>query len=258
MKAVGPVHKTEVGGVSLDVRTGAEVTSEYERLGRIEGATGVLVQPMLKGVELFLGAKWEPGFGHVILCGLGGIFVEALNDVASGLAPLDHEEALDMIRRLRGYPLVRGVRGQPGVDEDVLADLLCDYRGWWWRRRRFARWTSTRSWGAGRGSRRSTRGSGSRRGEDFLLAASRASRLSTPGCHLPGSRALLVRRRSSPTDTDSRCPLPRESGCQIALPSNGPTLWKDQQSGHRKTTCVQMRRSTWYPQKYGALPRNAG
>lgn len=124
MKAVGPVHKTEVGGVSLDVRTGAEVTSEYGRLLGIEGATGVLVQPMLKGVELFLGAKWEPGFGHVILCGLGGIFVEALNDVASGLAPLVHEEALDMIRRLRGYPLLRGVRGQPGVDEDVLAELL--------------------------------------------------------------------------------------------------------------------------------------
>ena len=124
MKAVGPVHKTEVGGVSLDVRTGAEVAAEYRRLGRIEGATGVLVQPMLKGVELFLGAKWEPGFGHVILCGLGGIFVEALKDVASGLAPLGHEEALDMIRRLRGYEVIRGVRGQPGVDEDVLAELL--------------------------------------------------------------------------------------------------------------------------------------
>ncbi len=65
-----------------------DLMEHFQGMMKIEGATGVLVQPMLEGIELFVGAKYEPGFGHVILCGLGGIYVEVLRDMATGLAPL--------------------------------------------------------------------------------------------------------------------------------------------------------------------------
>lgn len=86
-KVVGPVHKSDVGGVALNIRTPEHLALEFDRMMKIEGATSVMVQKMLKGTELFIGAKYEERFGHVVLCGLGGIFVEVLRDVSSGLAP---------------------------------------------------------------------------------------------------------------------------------------------------------------------------
>ena len=86
--------------------------------------TAVMVQPMLKGQELFLGAKYEDRFGHVVLCGLGGIFVEVLKDVSYGLSPLSYDETYSMIRSLRGYPIIKGTRGQRGVDEQQYADII--------------------------------------------------------------------------------------------------------------------------------------
>ena len=72
------------------------------------------MQKMLTGTELFIGASYEPRFGHVILCGLGGIFVEVLGDVSSGLAPLTFDEARSMIRSLRVYRIIQGTRGKAG------------------------------------------------------------------------------------------------------------------------------------------------
>lgn len=86
-KVVGPIHKSDVGGVALNIRTEEHLRVEYERMMKIPEATAILVQPMLKGMELFLGATYEDRFGHVVLCGLGGIFVEVLRDVSYGLAP---------------------------------------------------------------------------------------------------------------------------------------------------------------------------
>jgi acetyltransferase len=84
----------------------------------------VLLQPMLEGIELFAGAKYEPSFGHVILCGMGGIFVEVMKDVASGLAPLSMAESHRMIRSLKGYRIMKGLRGQEGIDTEVYARIL--------------------------------------------------------------------------------------------------------------------------------------
>ncbi len=75
-------------------------------------------------MELFAGAKKEDAFGHLVLCGLGGIFIEVLKDVQAGLAPLSHEEARGMIRRLKGYKILQGVRGQAGVNEEAFADVV--------------------------------------------------------------------------------------------------------------------------------------
>lgn len=123
-KVVGPVHKSDVGGVALNIRTAEHLALEFDRMMKIEGATGIMVQKMLKGRELFIGAKYEPRFGHIVLCGLGGIFVEVLKDVSSGLAPLSYDEAYSMIRSLRAYKIIKGTRGQKGVNEKKYADII--------------------------------------------------------------------------------------------------------------------------------------
>jgi acetyltransferase len=79
---------------------------------------------MQKGIELFVGAKYEPGYGHLILCGLGGIFVEAMRDMASGLVPLSRDEAGRMIRSLKGYKILEGMRGRPGISIPAFEDIL--------------------------------------------------------------------------------------------------------------------------------------
>ena len=123
-KVVGPVHKSDVGGVTLNIRTAEHLALEFDRMMQIKDATGVMVQKMLKGTELFIGAKYEERFGHVILCGLGGIFVEVLKDVSSGLAPLSYDEAYSMIHSLRGYKIIKGTRGQKGLNEQKYAEII--------------------------------------------------------------------------------------------------------------------------------------
>ena len=123
-KAVGPVHKSDVGGVALNIRSKEVLSAEFERMMQIPDATAVMVQKMLKGTELFIGAKYEECFGHVVLCGLGGIFVEVLRDVSSGLAPLSYEEAYSMIHSLRGYKILKGTRGQRGINERRYAEII--------------------------------------------------------------------------------------------------------------------------------------
>lgn len=124
LKVVGPVHKSDVGGVTLNIRSFRHLEAEFSRMMQIPGVKAVLVQQMLTGTELFVGAKYEPRFGHVILCGLGGIFVEVLGDVSSGLAPLTFNEAGSMIRSLRSYKIIRGTRGKQGIDEERFAEII--------------------------------------------------------------------------------------------------------------------------------------
>lgn len=124
MKVVGPIHKTDVGGVVLNVETKEQLLSEFERLMKIQDAKGVLLQPMLSGLELFIGGKKEGDFGHLVTAGLGGIFVEVLKDIQTALSPITFDEALTMIHNLKGYKLVKGVRGSNGVDENVFANII--------------------------------------------------------------------------------------------------------------------------------------
>lgn len=123
-KVVGPVHKSDVGGVALNINGEEHLALEFDRMMKIKDATAVLIQPMLKGTELFIGAKYEERFGHVVLCGLGGIFVEVLRDVSSGLAPLSYAEAYSMIHSLRAYKIIKGTRGQKGINEAKYAEVI--------------------------------------------------------------------------------------------------------------------------------------
>ncbi len=124
MKVVGPVHKTDVGGVVLNVKDEDAVRTYFQRIMQIKDATGVLIQPMLSGSELFIGATAEGNFGHLLMCGLGGILIELIKDFATGLVPLSREEAKSMVRSLKGYHLFHGIRGKEGINEDKFLDIL--------------------------------------------------------------------------------------------------------------------------------------
>jgi acetyltransferase len=124
MKVVGPVHKSDVGGVALNVKDPEAVATEFARMIKIADTTAILIQPMLSGTELFVGANYEEKFGHLILCGLGGVFVEVLKDTAADLSPIGKNGALEMIRSLRSYKIIQGARGQEGVDEQRFAETI--------------------------------------------------------------------------------------------------------------------------------------
>ncbi len=124
MKTVGVLHKSDASGVILNVTTTEEASVIFDQLMSIPSATAVMAQPQLSGIELFVGVVKEVGFGHVILCGLGGIFIEVLKDVSSGLHPLSKDEIKKMIQSLRGYPILKGIRGKEGTDEELFIDSV--------------------------------------------------------------------------------------------------------------------------------------
>jgi len=124
VKAEGSFHKTEVDGVALNVNNDDKLFFEFDRIIKIKGVNSTILQPMLNGMELYIGAKYEKTFGHIVMCGLGGIFVEVLKDLSYGLAPLTPEEAFSMIRSLKSYKLIKGFRGRKGVSEDKFAEII--------------------------------------------------------------------------------------------------------------------------------------
>ncbi len=124
MKVVGPVHKSDVGGVTLNVKDEATVRSEFKRMMQIKDTYAVMLAQMLSGTEVFIGAKREDKFGHMVLCGLGGIFIEVLKDVKASLAPISTDEAHEMIQGLKSYGIIKGVRGQEPVNEDKFAEAI--------------------------------------------------------------------------------------------------------------------------------------
>jgi acetyl coenzyme A synthetase (ADP forming)-like protein len=120
----GLVHKSDVGGVLLDIPDAKGVTAAFAKLMRA-GAEGVNVQKMLKGGrETVLGVATYPSFGPILMFGLGGIYVEVLKDVSFAVCPVSDVRAREMIRSIRGYPILRGLRGREGVDEDALVDAI--------------------------------------------------------------------------------------------------------------------------------------
>ena len=124
MKVVGPLHKSDVGGVTLGVKDLDTVAKEFDRLIVIPETYAVEMYPMLDGIDVYIGAIKDPKFGHQIFFGLGGIFIEVLKDVQSALAPITASEAKEMLKQLKGYKILQGVRGQEGVNLDLYADQV--------------------------------------------------------------------------------------------------------------------------------------
>jgi len=126
------LHKTEARGVLLDVRTLLDVEKGFSKIienarqfnssARIEG---VLVQKMVpQGIEVIVGALTDPHFGQTLMFGLGGVFVEILRDVTFRIAPISNQDAREMIREIKAYPILSGYRGKPPVDKETLVDII--------------------------------------------------------------------------------------------------------------------------------------
>ena len=128
--AAGVVHKSDIGGVSLDLRTAEEIEGVIAGLRARLGARGIdpqgwLIEEMVAGgVEVVVGGLVDPEFGPMVMVGLGGVFVEVLKDVAFRICPITALDALEMVEELRGGPLLRGARGQNPVSIDALVDVM--------------------------------------------------------------------------------------------------------------------------------------
>jgi acetyltransferase len=119
------VHKTESGAVALGLKNAEEVQSAGQKLlSKTLGKGHLLVQEMIQGTEILVGARTDPQYGPFLVVGLGGIFVEVLKDVSIRLLPVDAREAREMLRELRGYRVLEGVRGQQPRDIDALVQAM--------------------------------------------------------------------------------------------------------------------------------------
>lgn len=119
------LHKTEAGGVQLNVRDRAAVREAFDAVRAADPSGGVLVQEMvLKAVELMIGVAEDPSFGPLIAFGLGGIHVEILGDVRFRVMSLTDKDACEMVREIRGYKLLEGYRGHPPADLAAIEEVL--------------------------------------------------------------------------------------------------------------------------------------
>jgi len=124
-------HKSDVGGVELNITAGDAKATYDKIMSRIKKAApdarieGILVQQMAPpGHEMIVGIKKDAQFGHALMFGLGGIFVEVYKDVSFRVAPIGIKEALDMISEIKGYPILKGIRGRKAADIDAIASVL--------------------------------------------------------------------------------------------------------------------------------------
>ncbi len=128
-KIVSPLilHKSDVGGVIVGIADDKGMAEAFQHLNSMNGFVGVLVDEMISGIELIVGAKIDFQFGPMVLVGIGGTSVEIYRDVILKMAPLSRQDGLTMIRSLKGYKLLDGYRGAEPVDMERLADILVNF-----------------------------------------------------------------------------------------------------------------------------------
>ena len=120
-------HKSEIGGVKTNIKDKEELGKAWEEISKnVEGKNieGILVQEMLKGNEVAIGMKRDSQFGSVLMFGLGGIFIEIIKDVSFRIAPVDKEEAMEMIKETKGFKILEGARGRKKADLDKIAEII--------------------------------------------------------------------------------------------------------------------------------------
>ncbi len=123
-------HKTDVGGVKIGIKNDQALSLAYDEI--MENAKahsakikGILVQKMArKGVELIIGGKKDLQFGHMIILGLGGVYVEVFRDISARLCPISGKDVEEMIEELKSHPLITGTRGQKGINVEGLKELM--------------------------------------------------------------------------------------------------------------------------------------
>jgi len=118
------LHKTDVGGVITNIRDKEKAKMCFNKLKRIRDVEGIVAQKQEEGVEVIIGMKRDEQFGPVVMFGLGGIFIEVLRDVSFRICPLTKKDAFEMIKEIKGYKILKGIRGKKGVDIDKIVDLI--------------------------------------------------------------------------------------------------------------------------------------
>ncbi|MBI1973153.1 acetate--CoA ligase family protein [Candidatus Woesearchaeota archaeon] len=118
------LHKSDVGGVKIDLRTDHEVLEAFRHLIKIPRCEEVMVQPYNTGHLVLVGVQRDPTFGHTIAVGSGGIYTELLKDVAFRICPLSHHDAKEMVEELQIYPMLQGARGEQPANLEKLHQLL--------------------------------------------------------------------------------------------------------------------------------------
>lgn len=128
-KVVSPaiVHKSEHNAVAVGIKDDAALTEVFKSYSRMEGFAGVLVEPVIAGIELIVGAKIDHQFGPVILLGIGGTAVEIYQDIALRMAPLSDGDVFSMVESLGGVRLLKGYRGAEPIDMAALCGLVTDF-----------------------------------------------------------------------------------------------------------------------------------
>ncbi len=122
-------HKSEIGGVRVNIKNNEELSVAWDEITKnIEGKNieGILVQEMMSGNEVAVGMKRDEQFGPVLMFGLGGIFIELIEDVSLRVAPIGKKEALEMIKEIKGHRILEGYRGKEGADIDKIAELIAN------------------------------------------------------------------------------------------------------------------------------------
>jgi acetyltransferase len=126
------LHKSDVGGIVLDIKNNRELEIAYHQiLDNVSrfipqaAVWGICIQEMIKGArEVIIGVNRDPQFGHLVMFGLGGIYVEVLQDVSFRIVPVSKREAEKMVTEIRSYPLLKGMRGQKGVDISAIVETI--------------------------------------------------------------------------------------------------------------------------------------
>ena len=118
------LHKTDVGGVVLDVKSEQEVKKAFNKLKKIKGFEGVMVQKYTEGAYILLGIKKDPTFGHVVAVGAGGIYTETFKDVSFRVCPITNSDAEEMIKELKYYEIIQGKRGKKYNIQPVIENLV--------------------------------------------------------------------------------------------------------------------------------------
>ncbi len=121
------LHKSDVGGVKLDIRNEEEVKKSFQDLSKLKGFEGVLIQKFREGRFILIGLKEDLTFGHAIAFGTGGIYTEVLKDVSFRVCPIEDEDAESMIKETKAYELLKGARGSKPADLNAIKKLLIKF-----------------------------------------------------------------------------------------------------------------------------------
>ncbi len=118
------LHKSDVGGVALDIKSDDELKREFNKMKRLPGFEAVMVQHYMEGVYVLLGLKKDPAFGHVVVVGAGGIYTELFKDVSFRVCPITKHDAEEMLKETNFYKVLKGARGHKYATEPIIEALL--------------------------------------------------------------------------------------------------------------------------------------